>query len=217
MQNTTVASCVANGLLFSRHLHRKHRDSRRHPPQAQQALIQIPRNALLNHSTISHLYPNDLVERVSANQLLCLHLCLYRSLSLSLSSDVLDVAGGQESRGAEQEVFLPFIASLPQDFRTVPLWSQVDPDTSVWEQLSRSHLLPEGLRRKTEDVQRRFETDYRATVKHWVRNAKDLSLMVIIVGAAAPPCTPENRIHLTGLLSHLSEPSWSSQHAAPQQ
>lgn len=62
---------------------------------------------------------------------------------------------------------MPYIRSLPQDFSTLPLWREVTKDRS-WLKILDARLLPTGLAAKTEDVNKRFESDWSATREYWV-------------------------------------------------
>lgn len=136
---------------------------------AQQPLVAIPRAALFNRTTIAPLYPVELVESLTGNQLLCLHLCLYRRASLERAADLQGVVGEASPAKQSQETFAPFIASLPREFGTVPLWSEVCGERDIWQHIRDANLLPEGLKTKAADVKRRFDRDWHATTGAWAR------------------------------------------------
>ena len=129
--------------------------------QAGEKLIQIPHAALLNRSTIGDLYTSELLEGLTATQLLSLHLCLYRHAD----------PGPSENYDLENETFIPYIRSLPLEFDTVPLGREISEETA-WMQIRKQYLLPEGLKGKTEDVRRRFDSDWKKTERLWVRNIR---------------------------------------------
>lgn len=89
------------------------------------------------------------MEALTANQLICLHLCLYRYASVS------------------SECFIPYIRSLPKDLSTVPLWREIAKD-ELWQKVVQADLLPPGLKAKTADVEKRFHSDWAATTEQWV-------------------------------------------------
>ena len=120
-----------------------------HCEQPRERLLNIPHRALLNKSTIAHLYAPKLVASLSATQLLCIHLCRFRD------------AEHDASTSDDNEAFIPYLRSLPISFETVPLWCQVTKG-ALWQKLVEQDLLPMGLRAKVEDVKERFDRDWKA-------------------------------------------------------
>lgn len=122
--------------------------------QPQQTLIQLPNSTLLHSVAIAPLYDIATVEKLSAIQLLCLHLSLHRYSEASQSADLED--------------FVPYIRTLPQDFSTVPLWREVVQDEGWTSLVNEDGLLPSGLRIAMEDVSKRFWKDWQRTSEVWV-------------------------------------------------
>lgn len=112
-------------------------------------LISLPNSTLLNKSTILHLYDPSVVEKLSAIQLLCLHLAIHRFNNADRDDTVED--------------FLPYIRTLPQDFSSVPLWREVVKDEAWLSILRQPDLIPAGLLSAIEDVSKRFWKDWKTT------------------------------------------------------
>jgi hypothetical protein len=92
------------------------------------------------------LYGHLPQDKLSAIQLLCLHLARYRF--------------GQADTNPSGETFLPYIATLPTDFSTVPLWREVVKDSTWAKMIAEDGLLPYGLRAAVQDVSERFWKDW---------------------------------------------------------
>lgn len=118
----------------------------------------------MNKSTISHLYDAFIVETLSAIQLLCLHLALYRHNRPKQLSE-------------EAEDFVAYIRTLPQDFSSVPLWREVVEDETWLSVVKDEGLVPAGLRTAIEDVSKRFWKDWITTNDIWgVDTTRQLSV-----------------------------------------
>ena len=129
--------------------------------QPRECLVKLPSKSLLNLATLAPLYPASIRDNLTANQLLPLHIALYRRQTYK-----------HQSSSTSPETFIAYIQTLPQDFSTVPLWREKT-GCSVWQRLERkdNRLLPEGLRAKAKDVSKRFTADWE-TVQHvWASHA----------------------------------------------
>lgn len=130
--------------------------------QPRECLVKLPSKSLLNLATLVPLYPVSIRDNLTANQLLPLHIALYRHQ-----------AYGHQSSSSTHETFTAYIQTLPQDFSTVPLWREKT-GCKIWQRLEKpdSGLLPEGLRAKTEDVSKRFTSDWEKVQHVWASRAR---------------------------------------------
>ena len=130
--------------------------------QPRKCLVKLPSKSLLNLATLAPLYPVSIRDNLTANQLLPLHIALYRHSAYD-----------HQSSSSTPETFTAYIQTLPQDFSTVPLWREKT-GCKIWQRLGRQdgRLLPEGLSAKTRDVSKRFTSDWE-TVQHvWASRAR---------------------------------------------
>lgn len=111
-------------------------------------LFKVPSTALMNRTTVAKLYPHLLKRKLSATQLISLHLLLHKP---SGDDDSLDPSFG------------PYISTLPREFSSHPLtWmvKQKLKQESDWER--QSLLLPPGSARKCAELHKRFWKDWEA-------------------------------------------------------
>ena len=136
----------------------------RPPPylQPREYLVKLPSKSLLNLATLAPLYPPSIGDNLTANQLLPLHIALYRHQAYE-----------HQSSSPSPETFTAYIQTLPQDFSTVPLWREKT-ECKIWQRLVRKdkRLLPEGPRAKTEDVSKRFASDWEKVQHVWVNDVR---------------------------------------------
>ncbi|KAI1795938.1 SET domain-containing protein [Ganoderma leucocontextum] len=112
-------------------------------------LFKIPSTALMNRTTVAKLYPQLREWKLSATQLISLHLMLHKPSGEDDSSDL---------------AFGPYISTLPRDFSSHPLtWmvKQKLEQESDWERRSLA-LLPPGSARKLTELHKRFWKDWEA-------------------------------------------------------
>ncbi|GAA5957692.1 hypothetical protein JCM21900_002007 [Sporobolomyces salmonicolor] len=159
-------------------------------------LISIPNAALLNLSTLRPLYRSPF-HALTATQLLSLHLALQFRRHLFSPSSTSSSTAAEPSTITPRDKFWPFLATLPRVFETVPLsWSiesrstdklraDFDVDAADISLLQREkditpgtrrkrqkqarllELLPPGVRRRADDVERRFKEDWTTVQKLW--------------------------------------------------
>lgn len=102
--------------------------------------------------TLRHIYPQSLLQDLTAFQLLSLHLALHRSLQPCPTNP-------------KTELWLPFIATLPKEFPELPLWWMAkDPNSreckTVMQLLANS---PARFQEVCHKVAERFAADWEAT------------------------------------------------------
>uniref|UniRef100_D8PSK7 SET domain-containing protein n=1 Tax=Schizophyllum commune (strain H4-8 / FGSC 9210) TaxID=578458 RepID=D8PSK7_SCHCM len=113
-----------------------------------EVLFTIPSTALLNIKTLRPLYPSW-AQKLSATQLISLHLCRHRP-----------VADGESSDPA----FGPYISTLPRDFSFHPLTWLVEEEGLQYRVLL-DHL-PTAVSRDLKDLEMRFSSDWVVCQEH---------------------------------------------------
>jgi hypothetical protein len=119
------------------------------PPST--ALFTIPASAIINISTLSHNYP-PAHPKLTAVQLISLHLCLHRPVDLQESSDPL---------------FGPYISTLPDNFDCHPLtWFCQDKAQQAETRLL--FTLPPSVMDSLKQLAGRFYTDWETICQYLV-------------------------------------------------
>ncbi|KAH9946169.1 SET domain-containing protein [Epithele typhae] len=124
------------------------------PPSTE--LFKIPATALLNKKTVSALYPDLRKSKLSAIQIVSLHLFLHRPSGEDDSADPR---------------FGPYISTLPRDFSSHPLSWLVSCDvgrSDPWE-AQLLGMLPPAVSRQLKALRDRFWEDWRTVASTMVR------------------------------------------------
>jgi hypothetical protein len=115
------------------------------------ALFTIPASAMLNISTLSHHYPSAR-PKLTATQLISLHLCLHRPV---------------DSQGSSDPLFGPYISTLPNNFDFHPLtWFCHDKGREPESQLLSS--LPPSVLDSLQQLAGRFYIDWKTICQYLV-------------------------------------------------
>lgn len=119
------------------------------PPSV--ALFTIPECAMLSISTLSHRYP-DARPKLTATQLISLHLCLYRPV---------------DSQGSSDPLFGPYISALPDNFDFHPLtWFCRHKGRKVEAELLST--LPPSVMHSLQQLAGRFYADWQTICQYLV-------------------------------------------------
>ncbi len=119
-------------------------------------LFKVPSTALMNRTTVAKLYPQLHKRKLSATQLISLHLLLHKPSGDDDSSD---------------PAFGPYISTLPREFSSHPLtWvvKQKLKQESDWERRYLS-LLPLGSAGRCTQLHKRFWKDWETLLPILVR------------------------------------------------
>ena len=110
-------------------------------------LFKVPSTALMNRTTVAKLYPQLHKRKLSATQLISLHLLLHKPSGDDDSSD---------------PAFGPYISTLPREFSSHPLTWMVKQKLTQETDWERRTLvfLPPGAARKCADLHMRFWKDW---------------------------------------------------------
>lgn len=122
-------------------------------------LISLPPSALLNSKTLRPLYPAALYKKLSAIQLITLHLALFRKAKLSST--------------AQDTLFVPFIQSLPSEDEH-PLWLFLESEHEAMLQDTTKEY-----QRCMKDVCNRFRADLSVIQAEYVCSLQASTLLAL--------------------------------------